>query len=81
MDADQRLEIEVRRAVYWIRKAADDRGLNLDQLAVFSGLSRSSILQMGKNRQPTLRTLAAVAAYLDCEVADLLRPVPSEGGS
>lgn len=76
MNADELLDIEVERAAYWIRKAATERTLSLDQIAIFAGVSRSSVVQMGKGRNPTLRTLASVAAYLGCEVRDLLRPIP-----
>lgn len=79
MDADAQLDEEVNRAVYWIRKAAYERGLSLEQIAAFSGVSRSSVVQMGKDRRPTLRTLASVASYLECEVKDLLMPIPDGG--
>lgn len=78
MDADGQLDEEVHRAVFWIRKAAAERGLSLEQLAAFSGVSRSSVVQMGKDRRPTLRTLASVAAYIGCEVKDLLMPIPDD---
>lgn len=77
VNADELLDIEVERAAYWIRRAATERTLSLDQIAIFAGVSRSSVVQMGKGRNPTLRTLASVAAYLGCEVRDLLRPISS----
>lgn len=72
------MQLETARAAYWVREHAQRRSLSLDQLAIYSGLSRSSILQMGKDRVPSLRTLCHIAAYLDIEVRDLLQPMPGE---
>lgn len=69
------LDVEVARATYWVRWHAQRRGISLDQLAVYSRLGRSSVVQMGE-RAPTLRTLASIAWYLEISVADLLKPIP-----
>ena len=72
---EDQLEVEVARAIFWVRWHATQRGLSLDQIAVYARLGRSSVVQMGE-RAPTLRTLAAIAWFLEIDVAELLKPIP-----
>lgn len=78
-NAEEQLQIESARAAWWCRHYARERGLSLDKLAAFSNVGRTSIVEMGRKRAPSLRTLSAVAAYLGVQVMDLLRPIPDEG--
>ncbi len=58
-----------------IRAAAERRGVSLNSLADFAGLSRAGLhfIVTGK-KAATLDSLAQIAEALDVEPADLLRP-------
>lgn len=77
MTADDHLREESRRAAYWTRRYASERGLSLDKLAAFSDVARNSIIEM-ERRAPTLRTLSSVAHYLGIKVRDLLQDIPED---
>ena len=77
MPDDEQLRIEAQRAAYWCRWYADQRGISLDALAVYSGVGRTSIMEMA-NRAPSLRTLSSIAKYLGIQVRDLLQDMPDE---
>lgn len=79
-EAEQTLRREAARAAWWVRWHAKERGISLDQLAVYSGLGRTSITEM-KTRNPSLRTLACVATFLGVDVRDLLQDIPKDEGS
>jgi len=74
---DKQLLVEAKRAAYWCRAYAAERGISLDALAVYAGVGRSSITRMA-HRAPSLRTLSSIAAYFDVQVSDLLKPIPQE---
>jgi len=75
MTADDQLREEARRAAWWCRWYADQRGISLDKLAAFSDVGRNSIIEMA-NRAPSLRTLSSVAHDLGVQVRDLLKDIP-----
>lgn len=77
MSGDEQTDLEAQRAAYWVRWHAEQRGLSLDKVAAFSGVGRTSVVEMGK-RSPTLRTLACVAAFYGIQVRDLLKNMPDE---
>lgn len=79
VDGDEQLSIEAKRAAWWCRFYAQQRGVSLDAFAVYAKVGRSSITQMA-SRAPSLRTLSSIAAYLGVQVRDLLRDIPADAG-
>ena len=78
MERDEQVKRELSRVVYWLDHHADERGQTWEQIAVFAGISRSSLYQIKRGSAPTLRTLGYVANYLGVDVRDLLAPTPEE---
>lgn len=69
----------MERVIYWLDRHAEQRSQTWEQIAVFAGISRSSLYAIKRGSAPTLRTLGYVASYLGVDVCDLLAPIPGEG--
>lgn len=62
-----------RRTAARIRKLAREKGLSVNRLADFAGLSRGYVSRLLRAEQsPTLDTLEKLAEALEVEVRDLL---------
>lgn len=79
MTGDEQTETEIRRVIYWLDHYSTKIDRTWEQVAVLAGISRSSLYALNRGSAPTLRTLAYVAAFLEIDVCDLLRPMPGEG--
>lgn len=75
---DDKTRLETKRASYWVRRFADERGVTIDQLAVYAGVSRGAIFTMSRGMPPNLKTLAYLAMFFEVDVCDLLQPIPGE---
>lgn len=78
MDVDEKVELDTKRAAYWLRWNAAERKLSLDQLAIFAGLNRATLYNVIGGTAPRLRTLSQFAAYLGIETYTLLLPIPDD---
>lgn len=66
-----------RRLRHWVGHHRERLGMSKNQLARMSGVSKQGLLyMMGKQREPRLRSLVAIATALDLEVGDLFAPIP-----
>jgi transcriptional regulator with XRE-family HTH domain len=62
-----------RHVAAQIRALAERRGMSLNKLADFAGISRSHLGRLLRGaHSPTLEMLAKIAAALDAELRDLL---------
>lgn len=71
------------RVSYWVRKHAETRGIALSHLADHAGIGRTTMwaLLNVNNKgasDPRLSTVNALAEYLDLDITDLLKKVPSQ---
>jgi transcriptional regulator with XRE-family HTH domain len=73
------MEVTELKAIFSARVAAlaEDRGLSINRLADFAGVSRGYLSDvLRQTKAPTLRTIARLAEALDVEPWELLRPTP-----
>ncbi len=76
VDRDTLLAEDIERAAWWVRKLAKEQGIRLTDLGPTSGVNRSTMFSLLRERPCTLRTLTYVAATLGVRARDLLADIP-----
>ena len=74
--------MEVRSLVAWnLRRLRVAKNISQDELALSSGVERAYVGHLERGtKNPTIDTLAKLAAALDSEIIELFREVPENAG-
>ena len=75
--------MNVRSLVAWnLRRLRVAKNISQDELALISEVERAYVGHLERGtKNPTVDTLAKLAAALECEIMELFRAVPDDAGS